>query len=92
MLLYWDLGTNLEEAFLIWNQVWYALRLSPVRRRATCGADSPRRIEWQTSVSENAVVGATDSSMKNGSTHLIRTGAISEVVGANSSYVPEAVT
>jgi hypothetical protein len=103
MLWYWDLGTNLDEAFLIWNHDWYASRLSPVMRRATCAADSPRRIGWQSSDSENAADGAPASYTIIGSahramrvfcrsTHLICSGAISEVVGADSSYVPEKVT
>jgi hypothetical protein len=97
------LGTNLDEAFLIWNHDWYASRLSPVMRRATCAADSPRRIGWQSSDSENAADGAPASNTIIGSahramrvfcrsTHLICSGAISEVVGADSSYVPEKVT
>src|SRR5262245_58896025 len=54
---------------MIWNDALYVLRLSPVMRRATSGADSPRRRAWQTGGGATAGVGAADSIATIGSAH-----------------------
>src|SRR4051812_4594388 len=82
--LYCDLGTNLDEGFIIWNQSWYAFWPLPVTRRAACVADSPGRIARQAGDCPTACAGTASSIRTIGSAdqarrvsdfnpHLIRT-------------------